>query len=252
MSFEHTVIEPVNLPSRGLPYGDLIPDGIVKMAPMRTKEEKLLYGNADRVRMLETIVRRCLLSEVMPMEKYLVADQLYMLLAIRNISYGPQYQFKVRCPACGVEFHYDLEVPGGFQVKQLPDGYTEPFERDLPQCKKRVGLKLLRVEDEYEIRKFGERPVEIIEEGDPTYEYRLAKHIATIDGNPADLRESLNLVENMYAMDSSVIQEALRDNDCGADLNLWPVCKRCGTKSQTQFKFTQEFFRRSRAKSNVQ
>jgi len=262
--FEHTIIEETVLPSCGLPYGDLLPGGIVKIAPMRTKEEKLLASqHGDKLKVLETIVDRCLLTKVMPLEEYLVADYFYMLLAIRNLSYGPDYSFQLTCPKCTYEFIHRMQVPEGFEMRILPDGNTtmvdgstpkrfeEPFFCTLPLSKKRVGLKLLRVKDERDIRKFAERLTVPTDVGDPSYEARIAKFIVSIDDKEVDWRETIEFVENLYTRDTGMVKAVIEDNDCGVNLVLEPQCPRCCKRSRSRFQFTEDFFRASRSEGDL-
>lgn len=253
--FEHTIIEKIQLPSRGVVYGDKLPGGNVELAPMRTKEEKLLASTHNRETVLERIVKRCLLTTSLPFENYLVSDFFFMLLVIRNLSYGSDYRFKVTCSHCAYVFEHYMEVPGGFEIMYLPDGvlqdadgnvpakFEEPFEVDLPICKKKVNLRLIRLQDEEEIRRVVEQIRQKPDDGDPDLEVRLAKHIVSVDDNKMDLRESIDFVSNLYVRDTRVIKRAIADNDCGANLLIEPKCLRCGTVNLSRFRFTPGFFR---------
>lgn len=259
-NFEHTIIHPTQLPSRGLPYGDKLPGGKVEMAPMRTKEEKIFASTHDQEGILERIVERCLLTKVIPFEDYLESDYMYMLLVNRNLSYGADYRFEVKCRHCGFAFEHYMQVPDSFEIRILADGVTpdqdgtippkfvEPIIVDLPLCKKKVGLRLLRLKDEKEVRRLSEQRLlmQNPDDGDPSYEVRIAKHICQIDGKPVDIRAAIEFVENLYVRDTAAIKQAIYDNDCGVNLLINPECRRCGRTFQTRFRITPDFFRPSR------
>jgi len=236
----------VELPSRGYFYGGKLPGGNVTVRPMTTQEEKLLVGSQDRLAIVDTVVERCLLTKSMPLDEYLLNDEFFMLLFIRNITYGANYSFTIKCPSCGTSFNHEVKVPDGMKLTVLTEKDKEPFECELPIAKKKLSLRLLRVADEKEIRRY---TTQVLNrpgrggDGDVAYTYRLARHIVKIDGEEIDSRKALELVDGMGGGDSLVLRNSIDAHDCGVELHLSLVCPRCEYLVERMLPFTAEFFR---------
>ena len=247
MSESDGVLEMIELPSRGLLYGDALPDGKVMMSPMRTSDEKLLAGGgANRQQLINTLIKRCLKTDVVPYNKLLIGDKTYLLLALRSISYGTYYEFKLACSSCGEQFIHGMDVPEDFEIRILTEEDEATFSVDLPVSKKSVTLRRLLVEDEDTIIKFLRR--EKLRsgrkaEGDPAYQMRIALAIVSIGEEEVELKDALTFVEGLYGKDSLAIRNALDDNDCGVDIMLNLDCPHCGNPVDTMMPFTTEFFR---------
>lgn len=250
-------VEIIELPSRGLLYGGKMPGGEITIQPMGAKEESLLVsrkGRADAHMILDKIIGRCVVSDF-PLDELLVSDKFYVLLMIRNISYGDEYSWKVTCPECGFKDKYEVRIPRDFTITLLDDGVREPFYVDLPKCGKRIGYRMLRVSDEKEVERYTRHEYRKSHvEGDPGYIYRLARHITSIDDLPeseeatcpvteVDISQAMELVENLIGKDLGVFKQALSNSDCGVNLIFDKECNQCGEDFQTLMKFTPDFFR---------
>ena len=100
MADDDGIVKTVELPSRGFFYQERIPDGMISMRPMRTSDEKLLAATSgDRTKILDKLIRGCLVSpaeEQMPYDEYLLGDKFFMMLYLRGITYGFNYDFKLK------------------------------------------------------------------------------------------------------------------------------------------------------------
>jgi len=260
-------VDIIELPSQGLLYDGELREGKVTISPMGTKEESLLVsrkGRSDAHLILDKIIARCLQTSF-NLDNMLVADRFYILLMIRNLSYGSNYGYKVKCPECGEKFKKDIRIPDDFTITILDEGVKEPFYADLPRCRKRVGFHLLRVEDEKAVEKYTAHEYRRSQQdGDPGYIYRLARHIVSIDDIPepregedeegesasftpteVNLEQALELCETLIGIDSSAFKDAIAKNDCGVNLLIKAECPNpnCGDDFESLLKFTPEFFR---------
>jgi len=236
----------VQLPSRGVLYDGVLPDGWVELSPMTTREEMLLLSpQKDRLALLDDVIDRCLVTRDLPLADMLVSDKVFLLLSLRSITYGSTYQFTLRCKKCGMELPVSMKVPEGLQLTVLTPEDKEPFEVKLPVSGKTLGLRLLRTKDESAVQSFVRQRVlhGMEEEGDPAYMYRLSRYIVTIDGETSTGVEALTLVENMVGGDSLAMRQAITDNDCSVDLRIKRVCSRCGSPLEELLPLTSEFFR---------
>jgi hypothetical protein len=242
----------VELPSRGLLYEGRLPDGEAEVRPMTIQEEVLFTDQSmDRYDMLHTLVSRCYLSDdKVPYDDLLVGDSTFLLFYIRNVSLSPQYAFTLTCTSCRERFEAELEVPKDMRIRALTEEDIGPYEIELPMSKKTVGLRLLRVKDEKEIRRTVRRQTRskkiVAGQGDPAYILRLAYHVVSIDGEPKDLRARLRFCETLYSKDAWAIREEIERHDCGADLTLQEQCQWCGALNEQVMPFTADFFRPSR------
>lgn len=241
----------VTLPSKGILYGEKLPDGIVHVRPLTTREEKLLLSSRVRSgQLMYDIVSGCIRAEdsnKLPFDQYLVGDVVYLFLMIRTATYGADYTFFPSCKYCGHGMKVDIRVPHDLGIYILEPGFTEPFEVELPVCKRKVGLRLFRISDEKDVQNY-EKVRENRNEDNPGYVYRIAKHIATVDGSEIPVDEAMRFVEPLHAMDTEAIREGIIDHDCGVDLQMDRQCEGCGRVNEIFFEFTADFFRSNTAR----
>ncbi len=239
----------LTLPSEGRLYGDAIPGGVIKYSPMTAKEEKLLAGakgNAGGV--LDAVLASCLPGLPIPVGQLLMNDRFFILIMLRAMSYGEKYQFSITCSECNTRFKHEVILPGDFPIRTLDEGQNEPFEVSLPINGKTVLFRLLRGDDEKAIQRFADQQyAKGKPEGDPSYTYRLARHVVNIDGEEYDLNrdmvKAVRFIESLIGKDSLALRNAIDDVDCGIDVSLEIQCPRCDFFIETSMPMTSEFFR---------
>lgn len=240
------------LPSQGLMYDGKLPGGEVVVAPMTASEEKILaQQKTDRMETVDTLVKRCLVHCPVKYEDLLIPDMFYLLLVIRNITYGPEYIFRLECQNCRVEFTDKLTIPTGLSLRVLEsDDVNEPWEVNLPRSEDRLEFRLLRIKDETAIRRWSREAYNrSVQSGDPAYCFRLAKHIVTVNGEEWDAVKKLSYVEEMLGGDSLALRNAIDTHEFGVKLMLDPQCPACGYVGKVRLPFDREFFRPSNSPS---
>lgn len=242
----------VVLPSKGVLYGGKIPDGVLHVRPLTTREEKILLSlkAESRQRTMYKIVQDCIIEEdrkKMPFSDYLVGDVIYLFIFIRALTYDPEYMFFPACRYCGKPFKVELRIPHDLGIYKLTEDTVEPFKAVLPKSGKEVGLRLLRMSDEREIEAYVKRHRR---EDDPEFAYRIARHLVSFDGADVDPEdpETIARVNALHAKDTEHIRETVVDNDCGVDLLLDRDCTECGRENELWFEMTADFFRSKSAK----
>jgi len=134
----------IELPSKGRFYPNH--SGTVRVRPMEFADEKSILsarkGNLDPVNVL---LERCV--EGINIYELVQPDKLFILLRLREISYGEEYGATVTCQQC--EFDNNLS----FNLAKLPvdpigDDLQYPLEINLPILKKKVTVRLPQVKDE--------------------------------------------------------------------------------------------------------
>lgn len=246
-SFELTV------PSRGVLYNGALPGGVVAYHPMTAKEEKLLAGGRGGVGIIDSILKSCMPNLPLPVDELLLNDKYFMLLVLRAQSYGSRYRFPVKCDGCDRKFTHEVnlgfsvegeEEENTFSVRVLADDTVEPFEVKLPMSGDTIGFRLLRGRDEKQIQRFAESAAaKGRQEGDPSYIYRRAKHIVTVNGEELDSFTAQAYVEEMIGGDSAAFDKAISDVDCGVDTGVKAECPICYEVNEFNLPMSSEFFR---------
>lgn len=235
-------------PSQGHLYGGNFPGGEVVLSPMTTSEEKILQQQGkDRLEIIGELIRRCLVYCPVAYDDLLVPDMFYMLLMIRNLTYGNDYKFQLECSRCELTYHHRIDLPQGLILRCLDDTDDgEPWEVSLPRSGDTLRFKLLRVKDENDIRRWSRQAYQrSYQAGDPAYTYRLAKHIVSVNGADLDPVKRLHYVEEMLGGDSVVLRRALEKKEFGVDMMIDTNCPGCGCTYKTRMPFDSEFFRPS-------
>lgn len=235
------------LPSRGLRYDGAHEGGQFYMRMMTTEDEELLAGankqtNANML--IDELLRRCWIRPEIPYGKLLLADKFYMLFFLRAISLQEEYGFKVTCPECGFRWEHQLRVPDDLEKRELEPTDPDPFFTELPVSGAKVGLRLLRVEDEERIRKVADRAyARTAKRGDPSYTLRLAAHIVSINNEEVDPATARAFIKTLVSKDSVKLRNAIDSNDIGINLRVTTECPRCGEEAADTVKFNESFFR---------
>lgn len=245
---------PVELPSCGFLYTDeVLHKGILNIKPMTVAEEELLSSQkeSDKIKILDTLIKRCVIDKF-NYDELLITDKLFLLFCIRRYSYGDVYKMKVKCEHCGFNFNYDVKFFESFKVRTLTEGDSvEPYSFKLPVCGNTITYRMLRVSDENDISSFGKNMARqkgnnLV--GDPTYSYRMAKHIVDIDGEPVkDIKVAVEFVKELVGQDSAEFKNEIESRQSGVNIELNMECPDCNSDLTRIMAFSAEFFRPSRA-----
>ena len=136
------------LPSKAKFYSLPDPSQPITMRPMNFEDEKTIASltnsntNEDPVNIL---LNRCVSN--LKVNDLLLVDKVYLILKLREISYGHDFNASITCGACHkvTPVEFDLRT---LPVNYFPDELAYPIELELPVAKKVVKLKLPTVADE--------------------------------------------------------------------------------------------------------
>jgi len=239
----------VELPSRGKFYGAACPDGIVEMFPMTGREEALVsgMGASNITTIFDTLLKRCMKTGP-PVEELLTSDRFYLLFVLRSNSYGEDYTFTTKCPSCSARVNHTSKVPSDFKILWAKDEWAEPFSVTLPRSQATVQFRLLRGKDEAEILQYARREEAKARLEDPSFIYRLAKALVTINGKTPEIQTAMTFIENLIGEDCSALKNAIDDVTPGAVTGVDITCTngRCGDFFRVDLPFTGDFFRTQR------
>jgi len=140
----NTEIE-VELPSECKVYNLEDETGPIMMRPMTFEDEKhIVTAKADQDP-VNVILQRCVTN--LKILDLLPIDKLYLIMKLREISYGDDYQCLLLCPNCKEENPAIVKL-SELNVNPVPDDFTDPTEVFLPKLNKPAKIKLPRVRDE--------------------------------------------------------------------------------------------------------
>jgi len=249
--------ESVPLPSRGLIY----PEGHplhkrerVEIRPMTTKDEEILLTRSfiKDGTVISRLIKACLVDKSIDVDDMIGADRNALLLAVRIVGYGPEYNIDVKCGAEDCEeppqkFKFDLaRIP--IHMLDVPPAkpWTNYFECELREIKKTIGFRIMTAREEAKLvedaavanknrKKLGLAPVEV------TAADSLAAQIVTLDGNP-DRARIQRFMAGLPAKYSVEIRAHIAAATPKAEMKQEFKCAHCGHTEEVNVPLTAEFF----------
>lgn len=133
----------VELPSKGRFYPSFTG---VKVIPLLFEDEqKILMSRNKNINPVNEILAKCV--QGINISDLLAMDKLYLLMKIKELSYGPEYKFSVICPACNVPTDSALLIEG-IPINRVPDDLVDPREVTLPMLRVKAQIRFPRSSDE--------------------------------------------------------------------------------------------------------
>lgn len=233
----------VTLPSKGLIYNGAIP-AEVSLRGMTTRDEKILYASMGS-NVFQKILKSCITDpKDMDINKLIASDELFLVLQLRMITYGPEYKVEAQCPRCGETNIYTVML-NELDVNYLDDDFTEPIEAKLPRSGDTLSLKILRNEDSEFVDRYAKKFAKTFNQNVREVEYtaQIAKYITAINGKTVDFETAIDYVNNMVSRDSAEIRSAMNKILVGVDTRVTVNCNSCGEEFTFNMPLTSEFFR---------
>ena len=108
----------VVVPSKGLPYFGK--EGTVRIRPMTFDDEKAIMTGkrSEEFNAANYLLSRCITN--VDIDRVVLIDKLYLLLKLREISYGNDYSAGAVCPHCEYENKLNIQIDQ-LTVTQVPD-----------------------------------------------------------------------------------------------------------------------------------
>jgi hypothetical protein len=221
---------PVELPSKNKFYSLPDPTKPITLRAMTFEDEKAMMSNKNvNIDVLNKLLSRCVSN--IGVEHLLQMDKLYLIMKLRELSYGEDYNATINCPNC----KKDNDV--SFKVSQLPvtyleDDATDPVEITLPILDKKVKVRRPRVADENYFS---------------NAEYALTnlwRFIEEIEGYTQKTVIS-KVISQLPLKDAHAVVEALSASDYGVNTKVRFVCDYCGNNEIMELPITADFFTES-------
>lgn len=212
----------VDLPSEGRAY-NRDGDDPITIRPMRFEDEKSILSSPN-ANPLDIILERCVKN--IKIQDLLLMDKHYLILKLREISYGNEYGCLLICPKCGAENQTNVllsELP----INPVPDDFKDPKKIMLPVIKKEVEIRYPRVRDE-----------KYAKGGDWTES--LWRYIVSIDGY-TDKSLISEVVKKLPLVDMKTIVSEL-NTPYGVETKAKLECNSCGGVSVVGLPIGANFF----------
>lgn len=200
----------VDLPSKGKFYSGF---QIAKVKPLLFEDEqKILLSKNKNIDPINELIMKCVegvnIRELLPM------DKLFLLLKIREVSYGEEYNFDIACPKCGTNTGTTLDTGKHLLVNYIPDDLTDPREIELPVLKKKAVVRFPRGHEE-----------QYFEDADQALT-NLYRCVISIDGieDPVFISKAL---KRMNIRDTKTIVKNIHRHDLGLDPTFQFECPSC-------------------------
>lgn len=215
----------LELPSECRIYTLPDPGAPVTLRPMTFEDEKILVSNKKGNDPINLLLSRCTsninISELLPL------DKLYIIMKLREISYGDEYKTLQVCSSCKAENQVTIKL-SQLNVNPVPDDFTDPVSVFLPILKKNIKVKLPRVRDE----KFLQNVEDSLDQ--------LWRFVAEIEGH-TDKSIIAPVISKLPLKDSRTLLNALK-TDFGIDTKIKVECNSCGGVSIVDLPITANFF----------
>ena len=214
-----------DLPSKGRFYTGF--KGVQVSPLLFEDEQRILLSKNKNINPVNEIISKCITG--INLNDLLIMDKLYLLLKIKEISYGPEYKFETTCPKCGFRAETSLDVSKNLPITYVSDEISDPREITLPVLKAKVGVRFPRVVDEQYLS-----DIDIALNN-------LYRFVVSINDNkdPVFIAKAL---KKMNIRDLKTISMSIHRNDLGVDARFIFECPECKYNAPLGVPFDANFF----------
>ena len=216
---------PVELPSKGKFYKEF---GDITVQPLTfADEERILRSGGKGGDVISMILDTCI--EGIQIQDLIAMDKLYLLLKVREASYGPLYSFSIGCPNCQAEIKTEIDIIDGLRVKTVDDDMEDPRTVTLPNLGVEAKVKFPRVREdgflkdsETALKNLYRFVVSLNDETDPIFISKALKR--------------------MHIMDVKTIVKAVHKGEFGVDSRFMFECPSCDNSTLMEMPLDAGFF----------
>jgi hypothetical protein len=219
-----TAVE-VELPSECRVYTLEDSGAPITIRPMTFEDEKALVSAGKNDDPVNLILQRCTTNIRIP--DLLSMDKLYLIMKLREISYGDDYNTLLICSQCKSENPTTIKL-SQLNVNPVPDNFQDPITVMLPTLKKEAKVRLPRVRDE----KMMVDPAVALDQ--------IWRFVTEIDGH-IDKSIIARVVDKLPLKDIRTILKAIK-TDFGVDTKIKFECTSCGGVTVVDLPIDSNFF----------
>lgn len=239
----------VPLPSEGKVYPTnhaLHNQSSVDIKQMSTREEDLLISKnlIKTGKVISELIKSCLLTPGVDVGTLISGDRNALMVAIRIVGYGANYQASMECSNCNVKNEIDFDL-SSLNIKNLeiePVSLGENrFTYTLPQTKAKVEFRFLTGKDEEEILATAEARKKKGMQNDNSVSTRLQYNLVSVNGI-TDRNKLIQFISVMPARDSSALRSYIDQHEPKIDMGYDFTCQHCDHSEETVLPLGVTFF----------
>ncbi len=258
------VYREVQLPSFGKFYDgtECTKNGVIHVRPMAGTEEQILSNLAfyKGAQGINKIFKSCVQENIVP-ERMLTVDRNALLVYIRAISFGSNYDVEVNCPNC--QNHFPETINLNRDVNACPEDLTrENLKETLPVTGYEFTYRFQTNADEIAVSKYVEKKSKVRNQGDnfqgdDTFHHRASILITCIEDPTTKVKITDQgsikmLLQRLPIADTSYIRETLLDQPFGMDMKTEIECPSCQYRWDVEMPLESSFFFPNTRKKRIQ
>ena len=202
------------------------PDKSITIKPLTFEDEKFLSKTKQSQNIVNVLLERCVSNVSIP--QLLLMDKIYLLLKIREASFGDEIQTIDYCKSCNFENTLTFFI-SELKINYYPDDIDIPITLDLPVLKKTVKVRFPRVSDE-----------EHLMDSSRMFD-NMWRFVEDIDGNTK--KSVINkVIQRLPAKDLNVILKTAFGTQYGVQTKGQYECDGCGELNAVEVSVTEDFF----------
>jgi hypothetical protein len=214
--------EQIKLPSCGRFYDDEDgpASGCLHIRPMTGEEEQILTQPrfVKKGQAINMIFQRCIKEGYKP-DKLLSVDRTYMLIGLRSISYGNDYDVDVTCPFTDRKFNTTINLTE-LMVGYCPAKYGPDLQDTLPRTGWKFRYRLSTGKDEQDVQDYRDAVIRKGNEGkDDSLIYRTALLLLDIEGL-SDKQELVMLIKKLPIQDVAYLRNSVSEPPFGVETKI--------------------------------
>lgn len=242
----------VDLPCGYLDESDVLHTE-VELKELTGEEEDLLFSKTiPNHKKMSALIGRCIkrigtITDrgriAMLSSQLLIGDRVFLMFALRRLSMGDQYPFRVNCPECGMVNNFTIDL-GSLEIQKMEDPAKRVFSVKLKSGSE-VTFRLLNGTDEEALASYRK---------DDRLSFALQRRIEMLNGKPPSLKD----VKSMSMRDRDELRAIMDGHDGGIDTTLEMTCSYCAAEfeddvdpSQPGFFFPSMTQKKLRSKSST-
>ena len=215
----------IELPSENRVYELEDPGAAITLRPMTFEDEKQIVTAKKNQDPVNIILQRCTTN--INIADLLSIDKLYLIMKLREISYGDDYNTLLICSTCKSENPMTIKL-SELNVNPVPDDFTDPVEVVLPSINKTCKVSFPRVRDE-----------KLLTDVSKTLD-EIWRFIKEIDGH-TDKSIISEVVNKLPIKDMKTILNAMK-TEFGVDTKIKFGCNNCKEVSVVDLPIDANFF----------
>jgi len=213
----------VDLPSENRLYTLEEPGAPITIRPMTFQDEKHIISAHKNQDPVNLILQRCVSN--LNIGEILSLDKLYLIMKLREVSYGDDYHTLLICSHCKEENKTVVRL-SELNINPVPDDFADPVEITLPSLNKLAKVRIPRVKDE----------VFLTED----IHANLWRFVVDIDGH-SDKMIINGVLEKLPIKDTRCILNAMKTN-FGVETKVKFECKKCQEVNVVDLPIDANFF----------